>query len=158
METKEELIKHAIQSLICIANLYERIEAMPIPVDGKGTISTREAHTIQGIGNEECLNVTQVAGHFDITKSAASQLVAKLEKKGFLVKKPAPHSNKEFEIVLTDFGWRAFRAHEHFHGKDMVSLVEQLNAFPLSQIATLSVLLEALGDVMKKRLSQHSDE
>lgn len=156
MDTKEDLIKHAIYGLLRIAHLYARIEAMPIPVNDQTSVSTREAHTLQAIGEEVGNSVTQVAHHFGITKSAASQLVAKLEKRGFLHKRPAAHSNKEFELFLTELGWCAFRAHEHFHGKDFTELVKSLSTFPISQIATLSVLMETLGGVMEKRLAQHS--
>jgi DNA-binding MarR family transcriptional regulator len=84
-------------------------------------------------------------------------MVAKLIKKGFLDKKQSPYSNKEFLLSLTELGWRAHRAHEQFHGKDMAELVERLSAFSLSQIATISVLLEALGSVMDERLSEQSE-
>ena len=156
MDTKEDLIKDAVFKLIRTAHLYERIEAMPIAIDEETVVSTREAHTIQAIGEKTCVNVTQVASHFGITKSAASQLVAKLEKKGFLYKRPAAHSNKEFELSLSELGWRAFEAHEHFHGKDFVELVSSLSGFPISQIATLSVLMETLNGVMEKRLAKHT--
>ena len=158
METKEDLIKSSIRDLLRIAKMYSRIEEMPIPVDEGVEISTREAHTIQAVGEHEGMNFTQVASHFGITKSAASQMITKLVKRDFLLKKQAVHSNKEFELSLTPLGWKAFRAHEQFHGKDMSDLVERLSAFSLSQIATLSVLLEALGSVMDQRLSQWSGE
>ncbi|BBO81817.1 MarR family transcriptional regulator [Desulfosarcina ovata subsp. sediminis] len=156
METKKDLIASTIRELLRITHLYARIEAMPIPVSEEVMVSTREAHTIQSIGERENISVTQVADHFGITKSAASQMIAKLEKRGFLIKKPAAHSNKEFELSLTELGWCAFHAHEHFHGKDFAKLVDSLSAFPISQIATLSVLLETLGGVMQQRLSRHS--
>lgn len=158
METREDLIKSTIRKLLRIAKMYSRIEALPIPVDEGLEVTTREAHTIQTIGENEPMSVTQVASNFGITKSAASQMVAKLTKKGFLIKKQAVHSNKEFELSLTKLGWRAFNAHEQFHGRDLLDLVDRLSAFSLSQIATLSVLLEALGSVMDKRLSRRSEE
>lgn len=157
MDTKEDLIKQTIYKLLRIAHMYSRIEAMPIPVSEEEAISTREAHTIQAIGVGDNVNVTQIAEHFGITKSAASQSIAKLEKRGFLTKTPAIHSNKELSLSLTELGWLAFRAHEQFHGKEFTQLVESLSSFPISQIATLSVLMETLGEVMEKRLSQHSD-
>lgn len=156
MDTKKDLIKYAIEALIRIAHLYARIEAMPIPVDSNNTISTRGAHTIKAIGDAEKISITQVAEHFGVSKSAASQMVTKLEKIGFLAKRPATHSNKEFELSLTESGWRVFHAHEQFHGKDFELLVKSLSAFPIAQIATLSVLMETLGGVMEKRLSKHS--
>lgn len=158
METKEDLIKSAVQQLIRISKMYARVEAMSIPVEDGVNVTTREAHTIQAIGEQEQMSITQVAAHFGITKSAASQMVARLAKRGFLIKKQAAHSAKEFELTLTELGWKAFQAHEQFHGRDFVNLVDHLSPFPISQIATLSVMLEALCGFMEKRLHQHPDE
>lgn len=154
METKEELIKATIRQLLRIAGKYSRIEQLPIPVDEGLEITTAEAHTIQAIGEVEQMRVLDLATRFGITKSAASQMVGKLIMKGFLDKKQSPYSNKEFQLFLTELGWRAFHAHERFHGKDMAELLNRLSAFSLSQIATISVLLEAIGGVMTERLSE----
>jgi DNA-binding MarR family transcriptional regulator len=153
METKDELIKTTIRQLLRVAKMYARIEELPICVDDDREVTTREAHIIEAIGDNEEMNVTGVAGHFGITKSAASQMVSKLVNKGYVEKKQSPQSNKEYLLELTELGWRAFRAHEKFHGKDMADLIEQLGAFSLSQIATLSVLLEAISALMDERLS-----
>jgi DNA-binding MarR family transcriptional regulator len=158
METKEDLIKTTIREFLKIAEMYSRIEEMPIPIGEDLEITTREAHTIQAIGEHEPTSVTQMASYFGITKSAASQMVSKLTKRGFLLKKQSPQSNKEFELSLTPLGWEAFRAHERFHGRDMTDLVERLGAFSLSQIATISVLLEALGNIMEQRLLNQTEE
>ena len=158
METKEDLIKTTIRKLLQIAKMYSHIEELPISVDKGLEITTREAHTIQAVGEREPISVTQLGAYLGITKSAASQMVSKLTQRNYLLKKQAVHSNKEYELFLTPLGWKAFKAHEQFHGKDMTDLVERLSAFSLSQIATLSVLLEALGSVMDQRLSNRSKE
>jgi DNA-binding MarR family transcriptional regulator len=154
METKKELIKSTIRQFLRIAKKYSRIEELPIPVDKGVEVTTAEAHTIQAIGEGKQMRVIDVATYFGITKSAASQMVTKLIRKGFLDKKQSPHSNKEFHLSLTELGWQAFHAHERFHGKDMAYLMKRLSAFSLSQIATISVLLEAIRNIMDERLSQ----
>lgn len=154
MEDKEDLIKATIKQLLQIANKYSRIERQPIHVDDDVEITTREAHTIQVVGEDKEINITDMATHFGVTKSAASQIVAKLTEKGFIEKMPAPHSNKELQLSLTRLGWQAFYAHERFHGKDMASLIRRLSAYPVQQIAVLSVLLEAIGTVMDDRLNE----
>jgi DNA-binding MarR family transcriptional regulator len=154
METKEDLIKATIQQLLRVARKYSRIEELPIRIGRDLEVTTREAHIMQAVGEHAEMSVTGLAGYFGITKSAASQMVGKLAKKGFLEKGLSPHSNKELQVSLTQLGWQAFRAHELFHGKDMADLVERLSAFSLSQIATISVLLEAIGSVMDERLFQ----
>lgn len=158
METKEELIKSTIRQLLRVARKYARIEELPIPVDEDLEITTAEAHTIQAIGEGEQMRVLDIAMNFGISKSAASQMVAKLTRKGFVEKRQSPYNSKEFPLSLTELGWRAFRAHERFHGKDLADLLNRLNAFSLSQIATISVLLEAIGNVMDERLSEKEQE
>lgn len=152
METKEDLIKEAVQQLLRIAKLYSRIEELPVPVADGVAVTTREAHTIQAIGDHDNMSVTQVAQYFAITKSAASQMVSKLIDRGYLNKKQSPHSNKEYHLFLTQLGWKAFHAHEQFHGADLATLIDSLSGFSLNQIATLSVLLESIGSVMNQRL------
>ncbi len=155
VETNEDFIKATIRQLLRFANKYSRIEKLPIPVDDDLEITTKEAHTIQAIGERKQMSVTDVANHFGVTKSAASQMVTRLENKGFLSKTQAPHSNKELDLSLTDLGWRAFRAHERCHGEDMAGLVKRLEAYPLQQVAILSVLLEAIDAVMDERLGEN---
>jgi DNA-binding MarR family transcriptional regulator len=95
METKEDLIKATIQQLLRVARKYSRSEELPIQIGRDLEVTTREAHIIQAIGERTQMSVTGLAGYFGITKSAASQMVAKLAKKGFLEKEQAPHNNKE---------------------------------------------------------------
>lgn len=152
MKEKQDLIKEAIRQLRRISNKYSRIEKLPIVVDDGVEVSTKEVHTIQAIGERQGMSVTDVATHFGVTKSAASQIVAKLTNKGFLEKMLAPHSNKEYQLSLSKLGWKAFRSHERFHGEDLANIIERLSTFPLQQIATLSVLLETIGAIMDERL------
>ena len=153
MDDKKELIKGVIRELLRISKMYQQIEDMPVSVDGETDVSTREAHTIQAIGESQKISITQVAGQLGITKSAASQMVRKLAAKGFLLKRQAPHSNKEFELLLTPLGWKVFEAHERLHGKDFNTLVNGLTAFSISQIATLSVLMESIRTILEDRIN-----
>ncbi len=152
MDTKEEIIRHAIQQLLQVARKYSRSEELPITVDEGFEISTAEAHTIQAVGEGEQVRVIDIAKRFGISKSAASQMVSKLIKKGFIEKKQSLENSKEYPLSLTKLGWRGFEAHKKFHGKDMEYLIKSLDSFSLSQISTISVLLEALGSVMDERL------
>lgn len=158
METKEEFIRSAIRLILRIAHQYARIEEMPLRFDEDGEVTTREAHIVQAVGEADGMNVTGLAVRFGITKSAASQMVSKLVRKGFVEKRPSPHSNKEFILFLTERGRMVFDAHERLHGREMDELIVKLSAFSLSQIATLSVLLEVVGTTMDSRLSNPAEK
>lgn len=153
METKDEMIRAAIRGIIRIAHQYARIEEQPLRFDELEEVTTREAHVIQGIGETDGMNITALANRFGITKSAASQMVSRLVKKGFVEKRQAFHSNKEFLLSLTERGRLVFQAHERLHGTELEELIDRMNSFSLSQIATLSVMLEVVGTAMDNRLS-----
>lgn len=154
MNSKKELIVSSIDKLFRIANHIGQIEKKPIMVNDEIVISTKEAHTIQFIGKQEHCNISDVAKHFGVTKSAASQIVAKLVKKLFINKGQSAYSNKEYQLTLTKLGWQAFRAHDAFHGRDLDKFLKLLEAYPLKQIATLSVLLEGIEDFMQETLKK----
>jgi DNA-binding MarR family transcriptional regulator len=153
MESKEEIVGKMSRELFRILNKHARLEAMPVSFDEGIKASHRELHAIQAIGENKKINITDLGTYFGVTKSAASQMAAKLVKKGFVQKEHSAHSNKELQLTLTDLGWRAFRLHEKFHGDHMADIVERLSVFSLSQIETASVLLDVLESVVDERLS-----
>lgn len=158
METKEDLVREMSRRLFRILNKHSRLEAMPARFDEGIEITHRELHVIQAIGERKGINITELGSHFGITKSAASQMVTKLVNKGFVKKESAAHSNKELQLAPTELGWKAFRIHEKFHEQHMADIVARLGAFTLSQIATASVLLEVMENVVDERLSQQGME
>ncbi len=158
METKTDMIKAVIRMFQSTAGKYCQGEALPIQVNTEVTVSTREAHVIQAINDNKNIGVTELGGLFGTSKSAASQLVSRLSKKGFLKKKPSPSSNKEIRLVLTPLGRQAYDAHQRHHKKDLEHILSRLETFSLSQIATLAVLFEALDEIMDQRLNNEIDD
>ena len=77
-------------------------------------IHSTEIHTVQAIGENEAMSLTQLAKHMGVTKGALSQTVAKLTRKGLVTKGLAPGNAREIRVALTDSGWTAHRHHEAF--------------------------------------------
>lgn len=75
-----------------------------------------EIHTVAAIGDVRGINLTKLAERMGVTKGAASQVVARLVKKG-LVRRARPEDDaRETLLELTDLGWTGHRNHEQFHG------------------------------------------
>jgi DNA-binding MarR family transcriptional regulator len=117
-------------------------------------VTPSEAHTLQAIGELESINVTSLGDHFGVTKSAASQIVSKLAKKGFVKKALSEHSGKELRLEMTEMGRQAFEAIQKFRGRHFQDIIKRLGSFSLSQIATAAVLLDVIEDVMDDRLDK----
>jgi len=157
MDTKTQIIKSTIKKFASVALKYSSSEDLPISVDETTVVSTKEAHVIQTIGDNENIGVTALGDFFGISKSAASQMVSKLDSKGFIKKKRSEDNNKEVNLVLTELGRKAYKAHEETHRSDSDYLVAKLSMFSLSQIATLSVMLESIEVIMDQRLKDRVD-
>jgi DNA-binding MarR family transcriptional regulator len=56
--------------------------------------------------------ITQLAGHLDVTRQAAAQLVDELMAKGYVERRPHPSDARARLIVLTEKGWACTRAAE----------------------------------------------
>jgi DNA-binding MarR family transcriptional regulator len=56
--------------------------------------------------------ITELAGHLDVTRQAAAQLVDELIAKGYVERQPHPHDARARLIVLTSKGWACTRAAE----------------------------------------------
>lgn len=136
-----------------VARKLSRIEALPIVVNEATEISTREAHTLQAIGENTSICVRDLAARFGVSKSAASQMVSKLTREGFIQKQPAPHSNRELLLSLTPLGRQAFHAHERAHGQDLQRIVDGILNFSAAELATLEKLLAVFSEIADERLN-----
>ncbi|MBN2135725.1 MAG: MarR family transcriptional regulator [Acidobacteria bacterium] len=83
---------------------------------GTGVLLYRtEIHTIQAIGHNEGINLTDLAALMKVTKGAMSQMVTKLHKKGLILKQGTQGNAKEINLYLTELGQIGFKNHEECH-------------------------------------------
>lgn len=154
MEHLSDSIQTLTQRLMRIINKHSRIEKLPIQFGEHFDLTAKEVHCIQAVGLKQRCNIKQLGERLGVTKSAASQMIGKLEKKGVVTKEKAPDSYKELEITLTDSGWKAFEAHKKFHERHFVTLKERLGDFSDPQIATAGAILSVVESVVDERIEE----
>ncbi|MFT3985585.1 MAG: MarR family transcriptional regulator [Lachnospiraceae bacterium] len=74
-----------------------------------------EIHLIDFIGNNSGCCVSDIAKSMQVTKGAVSQIVKKLEKKGYVVKTDDAGNKAKVIVRLTEKGRIAFNGHRQFH-------------------------------------------
>ena len=67
-----------------------------------------EIHVLLSIEDKQSTNATKLANKLGISKSAVSQTISRLEKKGVIIKDKDPYNKNELILSLTAFGERAF--------------------------------------------------
>ena len=100
-----------------------------------------ETHTIVDVGNHDNINITGLARLQGVSRSAASQMVSRLVKKGFLRKDLSPKTENEVVLSLTKAGENVWQWHKQQH----VWLREKLTAifaeYPDDTIVQLQSLM-----------------
>lgn len=154
MKNNNANIDALINGLWRLCRKYAEMEKSPIRYNEKVTLPPGEIHTIQAIGKNKDINIKQLGDHFGISKSAASQMVSKLVKKGYVVKNNPADNNKELQLSLTTHGWEAFSLHESFHARHQEALTALLNDnFSEQEITRGGELINLISKVIDERLN-----
>ncbi|MBN2643157.1 MAG: MarR family transcriptional regulator [Victivallales bacterium] len=154
MKNNTEKIDKLISRLWRLSRKYSEMEKMPIRYNEKITLPPGEIHSIQAIGKNKGINIKELGEYFGISKSAASQMVAKLVKKGYVLKNNPVDNNKELQLSLTAAGWEAFSLHESFHSRHQETLAALLREkFSDEEVVRSEELLQIIEKFIEERLS-----
>ncbi|NOU96872.1 MarR family transcriptional regulator [Paenibacillus sp. LMG 31456] len=104
-----------------------RLERQPHTFGDAGPLTPSEIHTIDAIGSEGNVLMSELAGRLGITKGAVTQLVARLEAKELVIRSPHPTDSRGIMISLTEKGKHANAAHEEVHLEFYSQLRNQLS-------------------------------
>ena len=76
-----------------------------------------EIHTIEAVGDEPEITVTNLAKRMKVSKPTISERINKLVKNGLVAKGGRPDDAKAVTLHLTETGWIAYEHHAAHHQK-----------------------------------------
>jgi DNA-binding MarR family transcriptional regulator len=160
MSNKEETDKlykyqKLLESFFRIVNHFAVIEKRPKKYGTDELFHKLEIHTIHAIGENPGINITELAKWHGITKSAVSQVVKKLEKRGHIFRYKAPDNDKEVLFKLTEKGRKPYEGHKKLHAKIDESLIEEIAALPEEKYQFLLDFFDLLADHLESHM--HKD-
>ena len=86
-----------------------------------------EIHVLLSIDDKQSTNATKLANKLDISKSAVSQTISRLEKKGVIIKDKDPYNKNELILSLTAFGDKAFAQYKNKQASNRLHFNQYLN-------------------------------
>lgn len=89
-----------------------------------------EVHTIACIGDHSNLNLSTLANLRGISKSAASQMIGRLRKKGLVNKQTSPDSEAAITLTLTESGKKVYEHHKKYHENTNSGIFQILKDLP----------------------------
>ncbi|WP_245583633.1 MarR family winged helix-turn-helix transcriptional regulator [Paenibacillus assamensis] len=114
---------HVIGQLI---HKLRRMERQPRMFGEAGALTPSEMHTIEAIGCGEGILMSELALKLSITKGAATQIVSRLEREGFVSRHAHPVDLRAVIVQLEERGKTAFLSHEEMHKEFIKALREEL--------------------------------
>lgn len=140
-DKKTALVVHTFEKVI---NSYIATEKRPHDYGVGFPLYRSEIHTIDTVGRQEKINVTELAQTLGITKSATSQMIDRLVKKGLVVKTVLSKSDTEVALTLTSVGHKVFLAHQKSHQSFFTYIKETLDNVSECDIDTFIDIMEKL--------------
>lgn len=132
-----------------IMNKMMMIEKTPRTFGTEFLLYPSEIHTIEAIGNNPGVNVTELAKRQGVTKGAVSQLIARLVKKDLVIKMKDMNNDRGVFLKLSKSGEKAFVAHKDFHSKvhsPLKEFVEKSSRENLDFVDQLFAFIETFCD------------
>jgi len=145
-------IKDLIMLFSKVINQFNKLHEKPFDFGTTEKLYPAEIHMIQAIGKTGENTVTQLGHSFGVTKGAVSQIVSKLEKKGFITRRRNPEYGREILLNLTKKGWQAYWGHERMHEKTDSELLEFIGNLSEEEILILNKTLNKLDQYINKML------
>lgn len=140
MDKTQEIIEIFHRLLVKFQNREKRPNNF-----GTGELLYRfEIHVIDAIYRKPGINVSDLSIELMVTKGAISQVINKLEKKGYIQKAKDPVSNKIIYLTLTQKGEFVAVNHIKFHRKMIENFMKSTGTRSKEEIDTLLSFLKSI--------------
>lgn len=126
-------------------NQYEKFEKEAHCFGSDILLHLSDTHTIVAIGKHPNINIINLSRLQGISRSAASQMVSKLVKRGFVKKEISPKTDNEVLLILTETGEMVYHAHEAQHQWLRGKLADVFENYPDD---TIDMLMKIGADII----------
>ena len=152
------VISETFYYLFKLLNLFKEMENTQFKISDNITVFPGEIHMISAIATSNGINVTEVAARLDISKSAASQMIKKLVRKGLIEKAHTEQNNKEIRLLLTREGKTALDIVEKRHLELKEKFFSFAPTFSDEKWQNYRDFLSKMIDVIKEILDENRKE
>ena len=125
MRTYSEM-QTELSALGRILEKYIQVSKMPHDFGVGEPIYPTEIHLISAIADQKNISVTELAQLHGSTKGAISQVLGKLERKGFITRTPDPDKRSKVRVTVTPKGMEAHQNHCDFHARHDAAFINYL--------------------------------
>lgn len=153
--TKEFKFAQMMELIYEFSDISTLYQSIPRTYGNEITLHMAEAHMIQTIGNHDGITITELSKLKNKSKSAMSQLVDKLYKKGLITKTKNPKDKKQISINLSEKGLEIYLYHQELDKNNYNKYLSRLNNFSEKDIEKTSELFKVLSEEFSNDLHRN---
>jgi DNA-binding MarR family transcriptional regulator len=138
--------------LIRIIHQAVDIEKTPVDIGYGDVLSASEIHLIDIAGRYPQEKLSEIATRLGITKGAVTQMVQKLEEKGYVRRVRSTENKKMVFLDLTQKGMRAFQWHTDLHARLYADFLKEISDMPEEQITGAISILRCYEKILQRSM------
>lgn len=123
MKQERQILNHL---LVNVFNKILRIEEKMIREESDLDLTVTEMHTIDAIGVDQSLSMTEIADILNITVGTLTTSINRLLGKGYVDRIRDDGDRRVVRIALTEKGIAAYRVHEAYHEKMIGQILDEI--------------------------------
>lgn len=135
-----------------LVNKQQRVNKNPVDYGTGVKMFLSEMYTLSAIAAKEGINLTELAQYQGVSRSAISQVVIKLEKKGMIVKKQKWDNKKEIILFPSNLGRETIKNFDLTRERIFAVLAEKLHAMSGKAFHQLEDIVNHIDELMDKKL------
>lgn len=108
------------------------------------SFSWPESRVLFEIYMNQGINATELCGHLNMDKSYVSRILAKLEKKGFIIRKPVPGSKGIKKLYLTNTGKEEAKQIDRNGDKQIFEKLKNIDKKDCDRLCEAMILIERI--------------
>jgi len=148
----EQVSSQILDTLVQVVHKASYVDSRPVDLGRGELLSAAEIHLIDMAGRFPADNISELAIRLGVTKGAVSQMVQKLEGKGFLTRKKDAGNRKNICLNLTPSGLKAFAWHKALHRELDRQILSYLTGLEEKDQVRLLSVLSGLGRTLDQSL------
>lgn len=131
-----------------LINKYNAKTKQPKTFGTTESVCGSEAQVLDVVAHEQPVIATQIATLLGIPKGAVSQTLAKLEKKGFILRTPSCEGNGTVTIRLSEAGQEILTNYYAYRDCRLRKVTLAAQSLPPESAATVLAMLEAFEEAL----------
>ncbi len=147
----DQIFENTLARFRRVVNKVHRIDKTPKDLGTGEQLFIAEIHTIVMVTEFPRLNVTELAEKLGVTKGAVSQVVGKLEKKGYLKRVKDVSNDRVVRVIPTKKGKTVVKSR---HEKFFKPFLDHMGSMSFGQVAVFNEVLEKIEGFVDKRINE----